>query len=60
MQHKGETDGRETVFDAGPMVWRFVDTWEPVPLRSDEEAPAADGRGRGARGRQAGIAIRTR
>ena len=42
MQHKGETDGRETVFDAGPMVWRFVDTWEPVPLRSDEEAPAAD------------------
>ena len=35
MPHVGETDGRETVFDAGPMVWRFVDTGEPVPLRSD-------------------------
>ena len=40
MPHIGETDGRATVFDAGPMVWRFVDTWEPVPLRSDGEAPA--------------------
>ena len=45
MPHIGETDGRETVFDAGPMVWRFVDTGEPVPLRGDnnaqaEEAPA--------------------
>ena len=40
MPHIGEIDGRATVFDAGPMVWRFVDTWEPVPPLSDGEAPA--------------------
>ena len=38
MPHIGEIDGRKTVFDAGPMVWRFVDTGEAVPLRSDVEA----------------------
>ena len=42
MPHNGEIDGRETVFDAGPMVWRFVDTGEIVPLRSDGEAPAEE------------------